>query len=720
MTDVLPGGAVGAVQTGDPHASLPIVGLCPGYCVALRGRDGELADMSDTGQTGSLEVALAHAARLLETDPELAAEQATEILGAIGGHPMALLLLGASHTARGNPQRALEILGPLAAAQPQWAKVHLEAGLALAGSGRGDEAVVAMRHAVALKPDLPGAWLALADQLAALGDTAGADAAYASHIRHSTRDPGLLAAATALCENRIPEAETLLRAHLKQAPTDVAAIRMLAEVAARLGRDEDAELLLARCLELAPGFHAARQNHALVLNRCNRPAEALSQVEVLLAADPGNPGYLNLKAAILSRIGDADQAIALYREVLAKHSTHPKLWTSYGHALKTAGLQERAVAAYRRSIALEPEHGEAYWSLANLKTFRFDAADVQAMQQQLARSDLAAEQRYHFEFALGKALEDDCDYAGSFRHYLAGNALRKPTAPYDPDDTSTRMRRARQLYTREFFDQRAGSGSDAPDPIFVVGLPRAGSTLIEQILSSHSAVEGTMELPEITSITRLLRKRADASQPTYHDVLSTLDLGELRALGDRYLDRTRIHRMSGAPLFIDKMPNNFAHIGLIHLILPNAKIIDARRHPLACCLSGFKQHFARGQNHTYSLDDLGRYYRDYVEVMAHFDAVLPGRIHRVIYEDMVDDTEAEVRRLLAYCGLPFEEPCLRFFENPRAVRTASSEQVRRPIYREGVDHWKHFEPWLGPLKAALGPVLDAWQQQPPGFRTGNI
>jgi tetratricopeptide (TPR) repeat protein len=667
--------------------------------------------MSEAGQTASLDVALAHAARLLTTDPLLAAEQATEILHAVGDHPVALRLLAASHMARGMPQAALDVLVPLVAAQPRWAQAHLDLGVALAGAGHVDEAIPMLRRAVALKPDLPGAWLALADQLASIGESDASAAAYASHIRHSTRDPGLLAAAIALCESRIPEAETLLRAHLKQAPTDVAAIRMLAEVAARLGRDDDAEVLLARCLELAPGFHAARQNHALVLNRCNRHAEALASVDLLLAVEPENPSYLNLKAVILSRVGDADQAIALYDAILARHPRHPKLWTSYGHALKTAGFQDRAIAAYRRAIEIDPERGEAYWSLANLKTFRFEAGDTQAMRRQLARGDLAAEHRHHFEFALGKALEDAGDYVGSFQHYLAGNTLRKATAPYDPEQTSARTRRARQVYTRDFFAQRAGYGSDARDPIFVVGLPRAGSTLIEQILSSHSNVEGTMELPEIISMTRMLRKRADSPEATpYHDVLARLDASDIRALGEHYLERTRIHRRTGAPFFIDKMPNNFAHVGLIHLALPNAKIIDARRHPLACCVSGFKQHFARGQNHTYSLDDLGRYYRDYVELMEHFDDVLPGRIHRVVYEDMVDDTENEVRRLLDHCGLPFEEQCLRFFDNPRAVRTASSEQVRRPIYREGVEHWRHFEPWLEPLKAALGPVLESWRQ----------
>lgn len=669
--------------------------------------------MSAPEPMASVETALVHASRLLATDPALAGEQAGEILKVAAGHPVARLLLGASRSALGDTERALQILDPLAREQPRSALTQLELGLALGRAGRGDEAVDALRRAVALKPELPQAWRALADHLLAAGDPQGADEAYARHVRHSTRDPGLLAAAAALCENRIPEAESLLREHLKQTPTDVAAIRMLAEVAARLGRDEDAEHLLARCLELAPGFDAARQNYALVLNRANKHAEALDEIETLLGKDPAHPGYRNLKAVILCRVGDYAPAIDLYDGVLAEYPRNPKLWMSYGHALKTAGFRDRAIRAYRRSIELDPSFGEAYWSLANLKTFRFDEQDLAAMRRQLARTDLDPEHRLHFDFALGKALEDAAEYADSFAHYSAGNALRLERVPYSADDHSARVRRSKALYTPEFFRQREGWGSDARDPIFIVGLPRAGSTLIEQILSSHSAVEGTMELPEILAITRDLRKRTAAPRSTaYHEVLADLSADELRELGQRYLERTRIHRKSGTPFFIDKMPNNFAHIGLIHLALPNARIVDARRHPLACCLSGYKQHFAKGQSFTYGLDDLGRYYRDYAGLMAHFDATLPGRVHRVIYEDMVADTETEVRKLLDYCGLPFEPQCLRFFENERPVRTASSEQVRRPIYREGVDHWRHYEPWLGPLKQALGPVLEAYPSVP--------
>lgn len=632
-----------------------------------------------TTRTASLDAALSHASRLLATDPVLAAEQANEILRAVGPHPAATLMLG----------------------------------LALDRCGRGDEALGALRRAVKLDPALPRAWLALGDHLFANGDKAGADAAYNEHVRRSSRDPALMQAGAALAGNRIPEAEALLREHLHRAPTDVAAIRMLAELAARLGRHEDAEHLLARCLELAPSFHAARQHYALVLYRGNKPTEALAQVETLLRIDPRNPGYRNLHAVVLCRIGDYEPALDIYAGILREYPAQAKIWMSYGHALKTVGRQDDAIAAYRRCIEIDPAFGEAWWSLANLKAFRFTGDDLSVMRKQLESEGLAVEHRFHLEFALGKALEDAKEHAAAFGHYDRANTLRRGTIQYNPEDNTARVRKIKRTYTREFFAQRAGAGYDAPDPIFIVGMPRAGSTLLEQILSSHSAVEGTMELPEIISMTRDLRRSVDASQSQpYHDALAALDRDELRELGEQYLARTRIHRKTDAPRFIDKMPNNFVHLGLIHLALPNAKIIDARRHPLACCFSNFKQHFARGQTFSYSLDDIGRYYRDYVELMAHHDDVLPGRVHRVIYENMVEDTEAEVRRLLDYCGLPFEDACLRFYENDRPVRTASSEQVRQPIYKEGVDQWRHFEPWLDPLKAALGPVLEAYPQVP--------
>ena len=488
---------------------------------------------------------------------------------------------------------------------------------------------------------------------------------------------------------------------------------MLAEVAARLGRYADAEGLLARCLELAPGFVEARAHYATVLNRQNRPTEALAQVDQLLAVEPDNPNHRNLKATVLVNVGEYAQAIDLYAHLLAEYPRQAMVWLSFGHVLKTAGRQDESIRAYRRSLELVPTLAVAWWSLANLKTFRFSAADVEAMRSQLARTDASTDDRVHLEFALGKAREDAEEFEASFRHYDQANRLRRSQIHYSAAETTSLVERSLALYTREFFDARAGAGCPARDPLFIVGMPRAGSTLVEQILSSHSLVEGTMELYDMISLARSLDVRGPREERLqYPDTLAALTPAELQALGARYLDRTRVQRKSSAPYFIDKMPNNFLHTGLILLALPNARIIDVRRHPLGCCFSVFKQHFARGQSFSYGLEDVGRYYRDYVELMAHFDRVLPGRVHRVHYESLVENTESEVRALLEYCGLPFEEQCLRFYENERAVRTASSEQVRQPIFRDGLEQWRHYEPWLEPLKTALGPVLDAYPGAP--------
>jgi tetratricopeptide (TPR) repeat protein len=659
--------------------------------------------------TGTLEVALAHAAKLLVSDPSLAAEQASEILKTAPGHPVATIVLGASHRARGDAPAALAILQPLAQAHPNWVSTHYELGLAHGVAGQSTDAVAALRRAIAIRPDMGDAWRALGDHLTALGDVAGADAAYARHIKAATRDPRLLEPAAALAEGQIPVAEHLLRAHLKRFPTDVVAIRMLAEVAARLGRYRDAETLLLRCLDLAPGFNAARHNLALVMQRQDRFADALREVERLLQSDPADTGGRNLKAALLGRLGDVQQSVEIYAQVLEQFPTHPKVWHSYGHALRTAGRQAESVAAYRRTVELSPGYGEAWWSLANLKTFRFSAGDIELMLGQLRRQDLPVDDRFHFHFALGKALEDAEDYRRSFEHYAEGNRLRRTAIVYEGDAVTERVVRTRAVFTPEFIESRAGSGCQAPDPIFILGMPRAGSTLLEQILSSHSAVEGTMELPDIGAIARDLGgRRGGDDVSAYPGILRDLGHDELRALGERYLEGTRVQRKTDAPFFIDKNPNNWMHVGLIELILPKAKVIDARRHPMSCCFSVFKQHFARGNRFSYELGELGRYYRDYVESMDYFDEVLPGRVHRAIYERVVDDTELEVRRLLDHCGLPFEESCLRFYENERAVRTASSEQVRQPVYRDSLEQWTHYKPWLGPLEQALGPALRTW------------
>lgn len=642
----------------------------------------------------------------------MAAEQAAEILRAVPRHPVATLILGIARRLEGDAAGALLTLAPLASERPDWATAHFELGLALDDMARPDAALAEMRRAVALEPDLPDAWRAIGDHLVVRGDTRGADLAYAQHIRASTHDPKLLTAASALVDGRIAQAEALLRTHLKQFPTDVAAIRMLAEVAARLGRKADAEVLLERCLELSPSFHAARFHYAIVLQRQNKLPAALRQIDLLDEAAPRNAAYRNLRAVVLGKVGEYRQSLEIYAEVLARHPGEARIWLSYGHTLATAGRHEDSVDAYRRSIKLSPNLGEAYWSLANLKTFRFDGMEVEAMKARLA-GVLSDDDRFHFDFALGKALEDRGEYAESFAHYARANHLRRARFDYAAEETTAFVRRSKELFTREFFAARAGQGNASPDPIFIVGLPRAGSTLIEQILASHSSVEGTMELSEIIMMAaRLAGPRKPAEGPKYPGILRDMTPVELHAFGARYLDETRIQRKTGRPFFIDKMPNNFLHVGLIHLALPNAKIIDARRHPMACCFSVFKQQFALGNHFSYGLEDLGSYYRDYVDLMHHIDGVLPQKVHRVIYENMIEDTEGEVRRLLDFCGLPFEDECLRFYENDRPVRTASSQQVRRPIFREGIDHWRHYETWLGPLRDSLGNVLDAYPETP--------
>lgn len=559
-----------------------------------------------------------------------------------------------------------------------------------------------------------------ADRLFQSGDHVAADQAYLGYVAAATDDPELMQAGAALMANQLAVAERLLKDRLKRYPTDIAAIRMLAELATRIGRYGDAVNLLTRCLELAPSFEAARHNYAVALHRQGRAEAAVVQVDRLLIRAPDNPNYAMLKAAALVQIGEYSRAIEVYEPLLRRHPDIPTGWMSYGHALKTSGRRDDCIAAYRRAIAGAPQLGEVYWSLANMKTFQFDAIEIAAMGAQLRRTDLTPEDRLHFHFALGKAHEDLNEYGQAFEHYAEGNRIRRAQIDYSADENAEHTRRAIAFFTPELFAAHRGSGAPDPDPIFIVGLPRSGSTLIEQILSSHSQVEGTMELPDLSSIARDIGGRRKHGDPTlYPEILGGFTDQQLRQLGEEYLRRTRIQRKSDRPYFIDKMPHNFLYAGMIRLIMPNAKIIDARRHPLGTCFSAFKQHFARGQTFSYELTELGRYYRDYVELMAHMDRALPGMVHRVDYEVLVDNAEREVARLLDYCSLPFEAGCLQFHENPRAVRTASAEQVRQPLYRDGVDHWRNFTPWLGPLRDALGPVLGAIEDLPAVTARGN-
>jgi len=525
-------------------------------------------------------------------------------------------------------------------------------------------------------------------------------------IAASVRDPELIDAALALGEERLAIAERILRPRLKRRPTDVPAMRMLAELAGRLGRYGDAETLLRRALDLAPSFKEARFNLATILHRRSRSTEALVELDALQADEDGNPSYRNLRAAALARLGNFDAALSVYAALLADHPRQPKGWMSYGHALKTVGRQAEAIAAYREALAQAPSLGEAWWSLANLKTVAFDADDIAAMIAALATDGLPIEDRLHLNFALGKAEADRGEPAAAFAQYAEGNRLRAAQLRYDADDTTRAVERVRAFFTPGLFAAHAGQGCPAPDPIFIIGMPRSGSTLIEQILASHPAVEGTSELPDLPALAWAVGGRDGKSAATaYPEALAALSAVDLRALGENYLERTRVQRKTTRPHFIDKLPNNWLHAGMIRLILPNARIVDARRGAMACGFSNFTQHFARGQGFSYSLADMGRYCRDYTALMDHFAVVQPGAIHRLVHEELVADTEPVVRALLAYCGLPFEPACLRFWETDRPVRTPSSEQVRQPIGRAGIDHWHAYAEWLGPLRAALGPEL---------------
>jgi tetratricopeptide (TPR) repeat protein len=663
---------------------------------------------ADPEARGDLQAAVSHAVNLLQHNPLLAEEQAREILEVWPESDAAQQVLATAYRLQGEPAKALTIVEPLASRHAQSAHVLHELGLCLGAAGRGDAAIEVLRRAVAADPKHAGAWRTLGDQLTAAGNDAEAEKAYEQHLTASTRHPELVEGARALREGKVAIAERLTRDVLKKDPLDVVAIRMLATIGIKVGQLADARNLLERCLELAPQFHLARHGYAVVLSRQNELDRAMEQVDRLLAAEPNNPNYLILKGTILVRRGDHVPALELYERILDDYPDQPGAHLNYGHTLKTLGRLEDGIAAYRRSIELKPGAGEAYWSLANLKTFRFTDADIEAMRAEILPEGGDPDDQAHLAFALGKALEDRGEFDESFEYYRRGNDIRGRQQRYSAKINVVNTARQIRTLDAAFFEARQGWGSPAPDPIFIVGLPRAGSTLLEQILASHSQVEGTTELPDIIAMSRRLGKKSRKNPASlYPEILTDLSAEQVRELGESYLSTTRVQRR-GTPYFIDKMPNNFQHIGLIHLILPNAKIIDARRHPMAGCFSCFKQLFARGQTFTYDLTKLGRYYRDYVSLMDHWDEVLPGRVHRVQYEHIVDDTEASIRALLDYCGLDFEEQCLRFYETQRAIRTPSAEQVRQPVYKEGLEHWRNYEKHLDPLKEALGPVLERY------------
>jgi tetratricopeptide (TPR) repeat protein len=506
-------------------------------------------------------------------------------------------------------------------------------------------------------------------------------------------------------DGELTPAENMIRAYLLKHGNHVEAMRLLARIGMAREVWDDADVLLEAVLILAPEYRAARHDYARVLVERHKYQRAHEELEKLLKLEPDNREYRTLYATANVGLGEHDKAMTLYRELLSDAPRAADLHLSIAHCLKTLGRQEEAIEAYRASAAARPNFGDAYWSLANLKTYRFTEAEIARMQGEQAAPGISLADRYHLCFALGKAFEDRSDYERSWQFYERGNALKRAESRYRPEILETNTKKQIEVCTRDFLASREGQGSKSAEPIFIVGLPRSGSTLLEQILASHSRVEGTQELAEIpTLVVQLQGRDPEIGNPRYPGVLANLKPDDLLQFGEKYLSDTRAYR-TGKPHFIDKMPNNFRHLGLIHMILPNAKIIDARREPMACCFGNLKQLFARGQEFAYSVDDIARYYRTYLELMQHWDDALPGRILRVEHEDVVDDLEGNVRRILDFCELDFEPACVEFHKTERSVRTASSEQVRQPIFREGLEQWKHFEPWLGPLKDALGDAL---------------
>lgn len=664
------------------------------------------------GATVSLDAALDHAVQWLGRDPRVALAQARAIGEAVPGHPQAMLIEGQALRALGELAAARAVLARLYGEQPRSALTAFEFALVLGALGEIEPAIAALHRAVTLKPDLLPAWHALAGALRAGGREREARVADRRGVEAATRDPLLVKAALAMHAGNFAEAEALLDPRVAAMPRDAAALRLRGEVAWRQGQLDVATQWLERAIAVAPGFAAARELLVRIVQMGPDVPKALAQATILVDDEPDNEGHLLLKASLQVRLGEQDKAAEIYRGLVARGSDGPRLWLNLGHVEKTLGNQAQSIAAYRRALAHDPALGEAWWSLANLKTVRFDPADIAAMQA--AEAGIAdPEQASQLHFALGKALEDAGDPAASFAHYARGNALRRADIDFDCDEIVGNAAEHARCFTAPFLAARADYGCPANDPVFVVGLPRAGSTLVEQILASHSHVEGTMELPDLMMIGDRLHARVEAGEfASFAEVITSLSRDDCRRLGEEYLDRTRVHRKEGKPRFIDKMPNNWMHVGLIRLILPHAAIIDARRHPMGCCFSGWKQFFARGQLFSYDLAEIGTYYRAYVTQMAAFDRAAPGAVHRVIYEAMVADTEAEVRRMLAYLGLDFEPACLEFHRNRRAVRTASSEQVRQPIFTDGVDHWRVFEPYLGALRDALGSVADAYPEVP--------
>ncbi len=669
---------------------------------------------------GDARAALDKAAAALDADPEGALAVAEAILARNPGLPPALFVAGQALRRLGEPAAALARLGDIGGGPQRPPMVLWELAQAASEAGQSQAAIEALEALTQAQPAVASGWFLLAAELRKAGRDEDAWRADLCAVHAASRDPELLKAAAAMHEGKLDEAEAMLRSRAARLPDDPVGTRMLGEVHWRRGDMAEALRLVERAVVLAPGFDLARDFLVRLLMQLNRLPDALLHAEMLAQSPVKTAGSELILASVLVRLGEQERARGIYEHLLETQPQQPLLWQNLGHVLKTLGEQGKAIAAYRAAVTHQPSLGEAWWSLANLKTVKLAGEDIARMEaalEELAGLPGREEDVFHLHFSLGKAYEDAGDAALAFAHYDKGNRLRRTLIRYDADEFTADIDAAASTFTAPFIAAMGEGGALAKDPIFIVGLPRSGSTLVEQILSSHSAIEGTMELAEMMTIAARLQSRVDEGEfEDFAAMVRSLTAADRRRLGEEYIERTRVHRKTDRPRFTDKMPNNWQHVGLIRLILPNAKIVDARRHPMSCCFSGWKQHFARGQAFTYDLGEIGRYYRDYVRLMAHYDAAAPGAVHRVIYERMVADQEGETRALLDYLGLPFEESCLEFHRNTRAVRTASSEQVRQPIYTDAVEHWKAFAPWLGPLEAALGDLATRYPDVPAALR----
>ena len=605
---------------------------------------------------------------------------------------------------------ALATLELLQQQHPRFSRLYEERGLCFAAMNDVARAIDAFEHGVNLNAALPSSWSML-ERLHRIAGDATKAALASGNIAMLQRVPAQIVQAGSLfCDGELAAAESIIRTYLRTSGKHVEALRLLGRIAHQRNALDDAEGLLQQALTMAPTYRAARADHARVLLDRQKYRQAHEELADLLQLEPDNSDYLALDATAWAGMGEHERAIGSYRALLAATTGWSHLHLLLGNSLQAVGRQREAIESYRAAAASRPSCGDAYWSLANLKTYRFADEDIERMRAEEAAPATQLTDRYHLCFSLGKALEDRSEYAESWSYYERGNALKRTQSRYSPEITATNTRAQIEVCTTGFFAARAGAGVRDPAPIFIVGLPRAGSTLIEQILASHSRVEGTRELHDIERIARELRgSELDPDTPRYPAMLAELGPEDFRRLGGRYLKDTKAYR-KGKPFFIDKMPNNFRHVGFIHLLLPEAKIIDVRREPMACCFSNLKQLFASGQDFTYSIDSIAGYYRSYLELMRHWDTVLPGRVLRVLYEDVVEDCEASVRRMLQFCELEFEPGCVEFHKTVRSVSTASSEQVRQPIFRTGLSQWRHYEPWLGPLKAALGDALVRYRE----------